>query len=85
MELVIILIFLTFVYLYLKSVKPKRFPPGPPKLPYLGGIPFVFQDKSLMQTLRKLVDNYGPLSGVYFGEKPMIVISDYEMLKSKFL
>jgi len=83
MELITILVALIVVYLFMKTMKPKRFPPGPPRLPYAGGIPFVAKDKSLMQTLRKLVDNYGPLSGVFLGNKPVVVIADYDLLRSK--
>lgn len=84
MMLIIIFVALLLVYLYVKTLKPKRFPPGPPRLPYVGGIPYVAKDKSLMQTLRKLADDYGPLAGVYLGSKPVVVISDYELLKSRY-
>jgi hypothetical protein len=82
--LLIVCVILTIVYLFTKTLKPKRFPPGPPRLPYVGGIPYIAKDKSLMQTLRKLADGYGPLAGVYLGSKPVVVISDYELLKSNF-
>jgi len=37
-----------------------------------------------MQGIRKVVDKYGPISGVYFGNKPAIFIADFQKLKDLF-
>jgi hypothetical protein len=63
--------------------KPSKFPPGPPKVPFLGGTPFIMQRGSLFHGLRKLVSEYGPLSGFYFGNTPVVVVADYQILKGK--
>jgi len=72
---------LVLVLLFKSTRKPHGFPPGPPRLPCMGGIWFFFKDGSLLQSLRRMVNKYGPVSGVYLGNKPFIFLSDYETIK----
>lgn len=61
--------------------KPANFPPGPGRLPVVGGAPYIMVGGSIIHSFRYLVDKYGPISGVYFGSIPTVVITDYEILK----
>lgn len=69
---------------YIFIAKPKDFPPGPPNLPFVGAIPYFMKDGSLIQGIRRVVDQYGPISGVFFGNKPAVIIADYLTLKEVF-
>ena len=73
-----------FWYKYL--FKHKNFPPGPPRIPILGSLPFmpnsVKEQKISIQNYMN--ENYGPLSGLYVANRPMVVVSDYNMIKDLY-
>ena len=61
---------------------PANFPPGPPRYPLLGSIPYMVRNtKSFSQGLLNSVEKYGKLVGFYMGSKPFVVIADYDILK----
>jgi hypothetical protein len=80
--LILILTFLAF-WLYRTTRKPEKFPPGPPKLPVIGGLLHFIKRKSLLHSIRAMVEKYGKVSGVYFGNQPAVVIADYNILKGE--
>ena len=41
MFLATLFVVLLSAWLYLKSRRPKNFPPGPPRLPWIGSLPFI--------------------------------------------
>ena len=80
--------FATFVILlvfwvYQKTQKPAHFPPGPPRLPLLGSVPFLAGPNFLQNTI-VLKEKYGPCVGFYFGNTPAVVISELELAKEVF-
>ena len=77
---------LFLIWVYKSSVKIKNFPPGPPKLPILGGIPWIVQGTkgNAIQSLQKLHNNYGKVTGFYIANSKFIVISDVELVKEAF-
>jgi len=83
MYLLIVFVGLFTFWLYNMTKKPTNFPPGPPKLPVLGGLLHFVRRKSLLHSIRALVEKYGKVSGVYFGNQPAVVIADYNILKGK--
>lgn len=80
--LILLLGFITY-WLYRSTRKPEKFPPGPPKLPLVGGLFHFIKRKSLLHSMRALVDKYGKVSGVYFGNQPAVIIADYNILKGE--
>jgi hypothetical protein len=63
------------------GVKLKTTPPGPQKLPLLGGLTWFYKRKSQIHNIKDMVEEYGKICGVFLGSKPMVIIADLEMLK----
>ena len=81
--LTLIFAFLLAVLLYLSTRKPKNFPPGPPRLPILGSLPFMTgsgPSPSLLHGIIDQVKKHGPIFGFYFGKTPAVVIADYHLV-----
>lgn len=83
MILILIFIGLATWWWFQATKKPDKFPPGPIRLPVVGGAPFVMVKDSLIHSFRYMVDKYGPITGVYFGSHPAVIITDYEIVKGK--
>ena len=58
---------------------------GPPRLPVVGSFPFFYKRQSLNYSLRRLVQEYGPVTGFYIGNQKAVVITDFDILKGKTL
>ncbi|XP_043086156.1 cytochrome P450 2B1-like isoform X2 [Puntigrus tetrazona] len=58
-----------------------QFPPGPRPLPFLGIIP---RSKMTLEAIRSL-SQYGEMSSVYVGRKPMIVLNTIQVAKEAFV
>jgi len=84
MILLVIFFGLATFWWFQATKKPEKFPPGPRRLPVVGGIPFIMVKDSLIHSFRYVVDKYGPISGIYFGSLPAVVISDYEIVKGNY-
>ena len=74
-------------YYFRKSIKPKDFPPGPSYVPILGSVPFL--PRKVWKTAEipiaeYLNDTYGDISGVYDPDRPVIVVSDPEVVRRLF-
>lgn len=79
-----IVVILLGVWTYVKGIKkPHNFPPGPPRLPLLGSIPFLkgatTNDKIWNPILE---EQYGPVVGLYLGNAPFIMINDPRVIKN---
>ncbi|XP_072287791.1 cytochrome P450 2C23-like [Pyxicephalus adspersus] len=76
-----LIIFLT----YLKFLwKRSKMPPGPFPLPILGNFLQLCFD-GLPQSLIKITKKYGPIYTIYFGSRPIVVVTGYQALKEVFL
>jgi hypothetical protein len=87
MILVLVSIALFIIWLVLMTRKPKNFPPGPPRLPFIGGIPYMIgsmKKPSMLYGLEENVKKYGPIFGYYFGQTPAVVLADFDMIKEAF-
>ena len=79
-----------FLFLVYKSTrKPQGFPPGPPRLPIIGSLPYILdkpknskENLTLFYGVTKLLKKYGKLCGFYVGKDPVIVVADYQDLKA---
>lgn len=83
MYLIVIFSTLFFYWLFLRTRKPKKFPPGPPRLPVLGSLPFIGVKGSFVHSLKYVANKYGPVSGIFLGNMPAVIISDYNLIKGK--
>jgi hypothetical protein len=79
----LIFVILLLVWIYQSTRKPKNFPPGPPRLPVVGGLPFMGgsgEKPSLLHGIVDQVKKHGPIFGFYFGKTPTVVIADYHLV-----
>ena len=84
MSFVIAAIFAGLVafWLYKQTRKPEKFPPGPPRWPVIGSIPYISnKENSLLLGLRQPVAKFGPIMGFYIGSEPAVLVADFEVLK----
>ncbi len=83
-EIVVAVLFVLLIsWIYKKIQKPRNFPPGPPRLPLLGSVPFLSGANFLQNTI-DLKKKYGGIVGFYFGNSPVVIISDLAMAKEVF-
>ena len=75
--------------LWKSTRKPQNFPPGPPRYPFLGSIPFLMsrqkdKDGNVIKKnlILNLLDQFGDIVGFYHGQDPAVVCSDYETVKN---
>ena len=81
MLLYIAVVALLGILWYKSTRKPERFPPGPPKLPLVGSLPYLNKSGSFARISIDLAKEFGPVCGLYLGRKPTVVVSDYNILK----
>ena len=82
--LIFIFVALLLTWIYLSTRKPKNFPPGPPRLPMLGSLPFMTGSGSSPSLLHGIIDQvkaHGPIVGFYFGKTPAVVLADYKLVR----
>ncbi|XP_073497634.1 cytochrome P450 2C23-like isoform X2 [Phyllobates terribilis] len=58
----------------------KKMPPGPFPLPIVGNF-LKIQKDGLVPSLTKMARTYGPIYTVYFGSRPIVVLTGYQMIK----
>jgi hypothetical protein len=68
---------------YKRCQKPLNFPPGPPRLPILGSVPFLPTNNFLHNSIH-LKARYGNVVGLYFGNTPVLIVSDLHLAKELF-
>lgn len=82
------LLALLFLCAY-SCIKPKRFPPGPNWLPFIGSLVTVHRLKRkrgyFHLAFEELSQTYGPLVGLKMGKQKFLVISSHDLIKSALL
>jgi len=63
--------------------KPAGFPPGPPRIPLAGSVPFL-RGIGVEKIVNSDVASYGPVTGLFAGMYPMIMVNDWKLAKSLF-
>ncbi len=84
MHFIIVSIFaiLFAIWYHKRTKKPPGFPPGPPRWPIVGSLPFIAgKNGNLLLGLRDNVKKYGPVVGYYIGNTPTVLVSDFNVLK----
>ena len=84
--IVVVAVLLLYWILYESTKKTPRFPNGPPRLPVVGGLPWVIKGSNgnAIQALENLYSRYGKVCGFYIGGAKFIILSDYELVKEAF-
>lgn len=67
-------------------LKPNRFPPGPGRVPFVGSLPMMPEEvKGGKKRLAKyMVEKYGAISAWYAGRRPIVLVSDYDLIKDLY-
>ncbi len=82
-QLITTVIILFLIWVYKRTQKPEAFPPGPPRVPVLGSVPFL-KGKSFLHIMVDLKKRFGSLYGLYLGNQATVIISDLEIAKEIF-
>ena len=81
--LVTFLVVLLVRYVIKCFCRPNNFPPGPPHLPIIGSYPFL-KGKGLEKIVGAQVASYGPVTGLFAGSYPLVMINDWKLAKTLF-
>ena len=76
------LIVLFVIWFFKRTQKPTGFPPGPPRWPILGSLPYISgKHNNLLLGLRSQVEKFGSVLGYYIGTTPIVLVTDFDILK----
>lgn len=73
-----LLIFYNFVW------KRRRLPPGPPPLPVLGNVLHLAPENQY-KIFQQWSAEYGPVYTIWVGEQPVVIVTDFELIKASFI
>ncbi|XP_063611949.1 methyl farnesoate epoxidase-like [Penaeus indicus] len=66
--------------LYRGTLKPRGFPPGPPRTPLVGFLPKL-ENHLIHKQMWRMSYSYGSVIGVFFAHKPVVVVNGWEAIK----
>uniref|UniRef100_A0A8C5WGH2 Uncharacterized protein n=1 Tax=Leptobrachium leishanense TaxID=445787 RepID=A0A8C5WGH2_9ANUR len=76
---------LTFLVLVLiRSRKASNLPPGPAPLPLIGNV-LQLDFRNLVKALVKVGSTYGPVSMVYLGQLPVVILNGHDVVREALL
>ena len=81
---VIIVVLILIVWAWKKTRKPANFPPGPPRAPIVGSVPFLKEPKNQLVSSIDLREKYGKIFGYFLGNTPVVNIGDLKIIKDLF-
>ncbi|KAM9052413.1 cytochrome P450 2C23-like [Megaptera novaeangliae] len=84
LALVICVTCLVFLFVWKKSHKAGRLPPGPTPLPIIGNL-MQLNLKDVPASLSKLAKEYGPVYTLYLGSQITVVLHGYEAVKEALI
>merc|ERR1711892_36338 len=81
---VILALGLLTVFLFYWNRKCKKLPPGPPRIPVLGSVPFISMRRGIMDWVLDKSITQNKLATVGIGPRSFFIINDFEMAKELF-
>nr|XP_056718311.1 cytochrome P450 2J6-like [Euleptes europaea] len=79
------LLLISFIlFLYWKTASPKKLPPGPRPLPFLGNL-LQFDFYNPLKDLQRIAQKYDPIFTLYMGGKPMVFVQGFSLVKEVLL
>ena len=70
---------LLVVTYFLRSRRPRNFPPGPLGLPMLGYAPFFGENAA--EDLRQMKGKYGPVMSIQMGTEHVVILNDFNSIQ----
>ncbi|XP_029446184.1 cytochrome P450 2G1-like [Rhinatrema bivittatum] len=67
-----------------KMYRKGNLPPGPTPFPIIGNL-FQIKSGEMVQSFKKLQEEYGPVFTVYLGNRPLVVVCGYQAVKEAFI
>jgi len=82
--IVFVFVIILLIFCMKQMKRTKLFPPGLPRLPIVGSIPFLAKYPTAFLRLQDLSDKYGDIFGFYVAHTPVVVLSRFDLLKQVF-
>jgi cytochrome P450 len=65
------------------SIRPKKYPPGPPCIAFLGSLPYL-DVKNLSKSFSDLAKKHGDIFSIFIGRTPVVVVNGWHLIKEVF-
>ncbi|XP_063287219.1 cytochrome P450 2C23-like [Pelobates fuscus] len=72
------------ILIFTRSRKPSNLPPGPTPLPLIGNV-LQLNFKDFVKYFVKIGTKYGPVSMVYLGPRPVVILNGHDVVREAFL
>ncbi|KAG8552885.1 hypothetical protein GDO81_003128 [Engystomops pustulosus] len=83
--ILVLLISLMFFYsTWEKMYRRRNLPPGPTPLPIIGNLLHIKRGE-LVKSLNQLREKYGSVYTLYFGSRPVVILTGYQMIKEALI
>jgi hypothetical protein len=69
--------------LHQASIRPKKYPPGPPCIAFLGSLPYL-DVKNLSKSFSDLAKKHGDIFSIFIGRTPVVVVNGWHLIKEVF-
>ncbi|XP_017573213.1 cytochrome P450 2D3-like isoform X2 [Pygocentrus nattereri] len=79
-SLVLVWVFIFLLFLFIRTQRPKNFPPGPRLVPLFGNL-FQLNIINPLKDFEKLAEHYGNVYSLYIGGTPAVVLTGLKAMK----
>ncbi|KAM3911022.1 cytochrome P450 2G1-like [Leptodactylus fuscus] len=87
LAVLILVLLISFMFIYStwdKMYRPRNLPPGPTPLPIIGNMLHV-KHGELVKSLNQFREKYGSIYTLYFGTRPVVILTGYQMVKEALI
>lgn len=77
------LLVIFIIYCVQASIRPKKYPPGPPCIAFLGSLPYL-DVKNLSKSFTELAKRHGDVFSIFIGRTPVVVVNGWHRIKEVF-
>ncbi|XP_066504909.1 cytochrome P450 2D3-like [Hoplias malabaricus] len=83
-SLAVVWLFICLLFLFIRTQRPKNFPPGPQPVPIFGNL-FQININNPLKDFERFAECYGKVYSVYFGTKPAVILTGLRAVKEALL